>query len=218
VSDHAGRSNHQARECLTYSAYCKSVQQQFDLEIFRMSELPTAEQLEKLTLRAIAAFAARCARRNSAIIRGIIDDEVIDSVLRFSERVASLPELDRRDAVAAPLAAIPVIDAMIQLRKSFKLAALSVERTTSVTGNIFSALGTLHLADLARRSMARAAYAASEIGEAADVLEEPAATAARDVARRDYEILRQEFGEHSEIVLGEPIDLADKWWRERGAL
>jgi hypothetical protein len=70
--------------------------------------------------------------------------------------------------------------------------------------------------ELTRRHWHQAAAQAAKIPGRSDFLDEPASTAAIAAARRDCEILRARFGEHDQIVVGEPIDLSEEWWRDQG--
>jgi hypothetical protein len=181
-----------------------------------MTSLPRAEQIERLTLRAIAAYAARAARRGSVVLRGAFEDELIEEPLRMTEKLASVRDLDQSDAVASALVTARVAQAMGALTTpQAKLAALCLTRAAGVVRCVLAAAPPSS-PEWAPHYIARAAREAAKIPDtAARALGEPAATEAIDAARSDYEILLEEFGEHQDIVLGEPIDLSDEWWQKK---
>ncbi len=184
-----------------------------------MTTLPTANQLERLTLRAIAAYAARSARRGSAPLRGIVEDNIIEAPLRVTEGVASVRELDESVKVSIPLAASCVVKAMAALETpQMRVAALCLTRAARVSLAVLEAVRSEPpvLPGWARTQIGHASHAAAPIPDnAAFALGDPWATTVIHAARSDYEILLQEFGEHTDVVLGEPIDFSDEWWRER---
>jgi hypothetical protein len=185
-----------------------------------MMSLPTSDQLQILTLRAIAAYAARCGRRAAVVLRGAVDDEVIEAPLRFVERLASVRELDRADEVLALQASGSVVAVMAGLTGVGKLAALCLTRQSGVSVGVFEAARSSFEGPDARSQAARAARSASKVAvDMVDALEETE-TPPEDLINavcRDYQILLTEFGEHENVVLGEPIDLSERWWRRRGA-
>ena len=94
--------------------------------------LPTAQQLAKLPLRALAAYAAKCARRGTASLRGVLDDELIELPLRLAEEFATRRELDHSDGIAAPLAASRVAAFMGLLKSPHqRIAALCLSHGVS---------------------------------------------------------------------------------------
>jgi hypothetical protein len=173
--------------------------------------LPTAEQLEKLPLRAIVAYAARNARRLSSKLRGIVPDQVLDEVLQLMESVSTfnpIGEVDKRAVTrSAERITSAYVDAPEDLKslKTFRIVfALSHAATTA-------AFALIAAADPVRANPERkvAAEEAQQTVRPIDVLQKKAADAARSAARRDYDILVREYGEHEEVVVGEPIHCFD---------
>jgi len=172
-----------------------------------MTGLPTAEQLKKLPLRAIAAYTARAARRVLPELRGAVDDNIIEEALSLVENVASIEHLDLLDAASAALVASRTVGEAISLRGRQDIAVLS----------IFSAACTAHLLLMSAFEQHRAGRYAASAGREAErtardsvaALDEPMATAAAEAARTDYETLLKTFGEHETVVVGDPIDLSE---------
>jgi hypothetical protein len=179
-----------------------------------VTELPTSEDIQKLTPRAIVAYAVRCARRAAIQLRGSVEDEIIEAPLRIAERLASAVELDQTAGVATPRAAARVARAMGTLREpSTVLAALCLTRAADVAMHILRAIAQPS-SKRGRIQAVRAARAAAELSRwAASAADEPESTARVESARRDYEFLWKHFGREREVVLGEPIDLSSEWWR-----
>ena len=73
--------------------------------------LPTADQLEKLSLRAIVAYDSRNARRLSMVLRGIIADEVLDEALQRASAVSTSPLIEQLDEAEILYAAARVVEA-----------------------------------------------------------------------------------------------------------
>jgi hypothetical protein len=75
-------------------------------------ELPSEEDLKKLSRRAIVAYAARAARRAQPLFRSdnAADTETIERAIAIAEQFASQPDADRiaRDATAAASAAAQI--------------------------------------------------------------------------------------------------------------
>ena len=180
-----------------------------------MGGLPTAEQLAKLPLRAIAAYAARCARRRGLLLRGAIADEIIESPLKITEKLASVRELDYSDGVTVALAAKRLAAEMDDLPSHQARAALGLFRLMHVVGGIITVAQGRADPQHIHNQIVDAARAAAAIPDS-DVIDE-SAVAARIAAMHDYEILLRSFGEHDRLVLGEPIDLSDQWWQKEGA-
>ena len=173
-----------------------------------MTKLPTAEQLKRLPLRAVAAFAARAARRVARELRGAIDEELMERALSSIESVASSERLDRLDAASACLLGSRLAGAAAALKTpKQRLSALPV------LSGIRAAYAVLQSAAEPERAEYYAAYAAraaERAARAADVLDEPVALAATNAAGADYEMLLRTYGENSAVVLGEPVDLSDR--------
>ena len=75
-----------------------------------MSDLPTIEQLQKLPLCAIAAYAERAARRVRPILHGVIEDSLVEKILSIVGNVASAENFDRLDAESTLFVALRLMD------------------------------------------------------------------------------------------------------------
>lgn len=172
-----------------------------------MTNLPSAKQLERLPVRAVLAYAARAARRMSVELRGTVEDETFQEALSIAESVASAARLDQLGAAAGAFAAARVAGTLgaIATRQGY-LAALSI---MDVAGAASNAVLAAVVEKGARESATYVARAAEQAASRFDILEEPMAAAAIQAARRDYEILLRNFGEHEAVVIGDPIDLSE---------
>ena len=181
-----------------------------------MMNLPTTEEVEKLTLRAIAVYAARCARRATPLLRGLLDDEIIELPLRMAEKLGSERHLDISDTAAAPLAAAQIAAAMDSLNtRQAKLAALSLTRVADVVSMVLNAATNPTREEWTRGQRMRAARSAVKTPvHVVHALGKAAASIAIEAARSDYEVLLNEFKEHQNVVLGEPIELSEEWWKK----
>ena len=104
-----------------------------------MAGLPTPDELAKLTLRAVGAYALRSARRASELLDGIVERETIDAPLRIAEKLLSSHSPDLSDCAAAVFAAGAVAATMTRLEKpELKQAALCLISTAMATSHILS--------------------------------------------------------------------------------
>lgn len=182
-----------------------------------MAILPTADQLERLTLRALAVYAERAARRDSVALHRVIDESIVEAPLHILQKVASIRELDWADSVAAPLAASRVLKATAALEApEMKVAAVCLTSAARAAMNLLHAARSGTNVDKARYYRRRAAGAAARVADwAAHVLDGEAAARANDAAAHDYEVLMKTCGQHEDVVLGDPIDLSDERWAVR---
>jgi hypothetical protein len=153
-------------------------------------------------------------------LRGVLDDSIIDRVLDLAERVASLPELDKSDAVSAPLASVKVLEGMQALESPgtrIVQAMLCLIRAMRVAHDVLMAATVHQEEDELKALVARAVRTAALVAtNAAHAVDEQAAATVISAARKDYEVLLRKFSAHHD-VLGGPIDLSDEWWQdERG--
>ena len=172
-----------------------------------MGNLPTIEELQKLPLRAIAAYAARAARRVRPVLRGVVDDGLVEEVLSIVESVVSAEDLDQLDASSAMFAASRIIGASRSIQKSDS-QAYAVMCLFDAARTAYS---VLQCVDYPHRESHYAAYAASAAECAAGdyvALDEPAATLAAKAARADYEMFLKTQGQHETVTVGRPIDLS----------
>ncbi len=168
-------------------------------------DLPTATDLEKLPIRAVVAYTARTARRLSSELRGVIADHAIDGLLSRIDGVCAvylLTSLDEADIVSA---AADVIGAMSQSQAPQDKHVIA----SSLSRSAMAATMAIEVANdptRARRCMSYAAKQAEKAVRAVRVLSSEAAMAATDAACHDYAILLNAYGEHDEVIIGNPID------------
>jgi hypothetical protein len=173
--------------------------------------LPTAQELEKLPLRVVVAYASRTARRLSSELRGIVADEILDNVLQIVDLVSTASFIDDLDTSAIIRAAQHVAGAYAASSDESK----SLEKfriVFSITHTAITAMSACEAAadpSHAGFFMKRAAGAAERAVRALEVLDAGAAAAAVEAARRDYETFLAKYGEHEEVIVGEPIHCFD---------
>jgi hypothetical protein len=173
--------------------------------------LPTAAQLEKLPLRAVVAYAARNARRLSSELRGIVADEVLDRVLQLVESVSTIDPIANVDKVSVIRAAERITGAYADAPnslKSLKRFRIVFSLAHAATAAAFAILAAARSgnASFERTIVAQEAQYAVHPVEA---LSRKAARAAMAAARYDYDVLLRKYGEHEEIVVGEPVHCFD---------
>lgn len=176
------------------------------------SALPTAEQLEKLSLRAIVAYASRAARRISLELRRIVANKVLDDALTRLETVMTTDSIGQVDQAA-------MIDASARVVAAYQDAPAeqkSVKELSMLFSIVQAALAAMHVVQAAtnplnaRGQMQRAARAAERAVYPLAALRPDAAAIATDAARRDFETLLREYGEHDDVVIGDPIVCFEK--------
>jgi hypothetical protein len=166
--------------------------------------------LQRLPLRAIAAYAARAARRVEPRLRGAIDCDIIEHAVSLLENVASSEHLDRLDVASALLAASRAAGAAVAAPAMLEihLAANCITGAAMTAYHILES--TLEPPERVERHAAYAADAAEWMAACADdVLGELGAGAADAAAQKDYEILLKTFGEHDVVTIGDRIDLSE---------
>ncbi len=170
--------------------------------------LPTAEELERLPVRAVITYATRTARRISLGLRGIVADDIVDNALRLAEAVSTADIIAELEPASIILASERVVAAYAEAPNSLK----SKDNFLILFSLAHVAMAAMH-AILAAQYSGRARYqmgqVALEVKKTVDliyVLGEKAAAIAREAARHDYDTLFREYGEHDEVVIGEPID------------
>ena len=175
-----------------------------------MGDLPTIEQLQKLPLRALAAYAARAARRARPVLRGVIDDSLVEDILSIVESVVSAEDLGRFDSCSALDAGSRMLKASVSIQKSDTqtLAVLCLFRTARAAYAVLQYVHDVADPDLASCSAAYAANAAEGAARGHVAHDELAATLAAKAARADYEMFLKTQGQHDTVTLGRPIDLS----------
>lgn len=169
--------------------------------------LPTAEQLERLPLRAVVAYAGRNAQRLGSGLRGVVANEVLDYLFQEIESVYSTHRSSEADKES-------IVRAAEKLVAAYEDAPMGLKSLANL--RIVFCLG--HAATAAELALVAAAHpedASFERKHAADEaqrtvrpiegLSKKDADAMTEAARRDYETLVREYGEHEDVVIGEPI-------------
>jgi hypothetical protein len=173
--------------------------------------LPTAKELEKLPLRAVVAYAARTARRLSSELRDVVADDILEEALRLVDTVTVADPIIQVDPASVVRASENVTSAyeaapgdmksVVKLRMVFSLAHAALAAMYAV----LAAEDRSH----ARHNMKRAAEDAQRAIRPVNALTSNAASLAAQAARRDYDVLLQEYGEHEEVIIGEPVHCFD---------
>lgn len=172
-----------------------------------MTQLPSAIEIEKLPLRAIVGYAISCARRLTSELRGIAPAGVVDRALSLAEEVVFAQRPELVNAASILLAGADVAEAASTLETAKqRLAALAVIGATNAAYHAIE--GAADPRGL-RYNVGFAARAAEGAGRAALILEEQAAACAVRAARKHYECLLKQCGEHEPGRMGDPIQLAD---------
>src|SRR3989304_9539293 len=160
--------------------------------------LPTADELQKLPMRAVVAYAARNARRLSSALRGIVAEPILDDALRAVDtvwRTHSIAEIDRAAIVAASQRVAEAYAAAPAGMKSPERFLL----VFSLVNAALAAVDTIEAAahpGSARHQMERAAAEAQKAASRIAALDKRAATTAAEAARNDYELLLKSCGGH----------------------
>jgi hypothetical protein len=183
-----------------------------------MARLPTPDELAKLSLRAVVAYALRSARRAGELLDGMVEEETINAPLGIAANLLSSQSPDHSDCAAAVFAAGAIAATMTRLEKpELKQAALCLISTAMATSHILSiaaypsdSLRVKQLAALARQQAVRAAETATDA-----LATHTSSILAIDAARNDYEVLLNDIGEYDDITLGPPIDLLAAWWERK---
>lgn len=166
--------------------------------------LPKTSELEKLPLRAIVAYAERVARRLSIELRGTIADDILDDAFRLIHKVCLNEDVDANAVMCGAQ------------RVTSAYAATSGEATSNAQFRIvfsichaaMAAMNALLAAENPTRIIyyaKRTAIEAERTNRAIESLSIEAACTAKADAIRDYEALLGEYGEHEEVILGNPV-------------
>jgi hypothetical protein len=141
-------------------------------------------------------------------LQGAVADEILDDLLRPVEAVTTTSPVDEvRQA--------PIATAVHRLASAYAAAPAGVkspEKFLVVFSLTHAALAAMHAVEAAVRPEGgrHERKAAAEEAERAvrtihTALDNRAASAALEAARQDYEILLRVYGEHDEVVIGEPV-------------
>ena len=168
------------------------------------NSIPSSEDLRRLTLRALAAYAAKCARLSAEALRGEISDKVIEAPIDIAERFASVAEINRVDAVTICYAAAGVSNAMSTLAsEKYKAALCLVALERVVSGVHEAARSGLPPSKWVQTQYDRAIEGTMKIAQW--VLQYSKSN--HDTIRHQYEMLLREYGAHEQITLGTTVVL-----------
>ena len=171
------------------------------------TQLPTTEELERLTLRSVVAYAVRTARRITRGLHGIVADDLIADALKLAQDVSTsnfVGEIDLHAVISAAesvTAAYADAPADLQSLERFRI----VFSLAHVAQTAMYAVLAAENAGGARHQMKRAAEEAQRAIHLIEVLSGTARDEAQAAARRDYDVLLREYGEQKEVILGEPV-------------
>jgi len=169
--------------------------------------LPTEDDIAKLSLRGIVAYAARAARRASPCLSSLEKADVVRRALANAESVVTAVELDPNQAHNVATAAAAAVGAMGESPPRYNVfAALSIFDCAMSAVNVLMAS---HIKDVrslqfkkftkyAAHHAHRAVQRSCCIGDSANAIE---------AARRDYHGLVRVYGVHLDITFGESIDI-----------
>jgi hypothetical protein len=170
--------------------------------------LPTTRDLEKLPLRAVVAYAARTARRLSSGLRGIVADDILDNALGLIERVYTTSQIDQVDWASLYRGVERVAGAYAEApadTKSPDKFSIVFCLGHAAGAAVDAILATEYRNDSARWMKEAAAEAVRTVA-CIRSLECEAAEIAKEAARQDYDTLIKEYGQHEEVILGEPVN------------
>lgn len=179
-----------------------------------MSGLPTPDQLRRLPLRAVVAYAVRAARRVGPLLKVRSLDESIEQALRFAEKVAQADSIEIDEVPRTLLAMAEITGSAISEEPSRerRLAAQCIRSAAWAAHMVVQyseAEKSQNTSPNPRvtRYAQHAVNAAARAGREVIALGEPDCTRAIQAIIRDYEILVEMAPEEAEIRLGNAIDL-----------
>lgn len=165
--------------------------------------LPTKTELEKLPLRAIAAYSARSACRLSGRLRGLVPDETINVALNCIQAVWQSGKPSDMDVGSLMKAVADLYGAARNVPDlSAHIVVVCISQSAQVAKELITADRDPTCVD---HYLHRAAKKAEEAVSVIDDLDtEPTAT--RTAAIGDYEILLNTYGLHDEASIGDLVD------------
>jgi len=173
------------------------------------SQLPNAEELAKLPLRAVVAYAARAVRRLSSELRGIVADEILDHAFETVNAVSttqlSLAQLDSASVVSAAArvaGAYADTPAHMKTLRRFRAVFSVTDAALAAMNAIEATASPINV----RSQMKNAANAALRAVRVVEMLDQEVARVMRLAAKQDYNLLLRKYGEHDEVIEGDPID------------
>ena len=167
-----------------------------------MVTLPTVNDLEKLPLRALVAYASRAARRLCSVFRGDPTEATVKNALSLAEAVVSAEPIADVDIECLIGSAAEVVAVLGTVREDIEKyqAAFGFNAARTAWEVVIIASGSCSTVRLA-------AKAADAAARAAELLDEPQVTCAIEDTHRDYVALLKRFGEQTNIVIGEAFKL-----------
>jgi hypothetical protein len=170
--------------------------------------LPTSEDLKKITMRGVLAYAARIVRNLTVALRSVIDDATLDDVLvrvdtiwatRVVDNDARVSLIRAAQRVAAAYAAAPEVEKSLDnFRIVFSLTHLALSAS--------HVAAAIDAPDRAHKEIIPAVREAERAVRGIRVLEKSRAIAAAEAAWRDYEIILREYGRHEDATIGSPVE------------
>ena len=170
-----------------------------------VAELPAADQLQRLPLRAIVAYAYRSASRVAVALHQDIPSDIVSNALGFAERFVAERDIRLVDAADALLAAACVAKAS-EISGSPLIARASLSVTSATESASLAILAAFSDPKNSRGYQAQAAIKAARSARLVDALEEPAAAVALLACLRDFRCFVDVFGEYDTFMFGEPFD------------
>lgn len=174
-----------------------------------MVSLPRADELARVPLRAMVAYAVRAARRVFPVLAESGVEENTENGLMFAELVVSNAQIHEIDLVRPLRTFAKLAEAKCIRSPEDAIAAQCVRSAIWAAYNSVEYMKATNRQEHSRAVTfaERTAVAAARAGRQVVALEEPIRSNAISATIRDYENLRDLFGESDEVRLGEPIDL-----------
>jgi hypothetical protein len=159
-------------------------------------------------MRAVVAYAGRTANRLSSALCGVVADDILDDVLRLVDTVSRISLIGEMKQASVAVAVQHLTEAYAAAPANMK-SPEKFRVVFSLTHAALAAISAIEASvnsERARYEMKAAVEEAQRAVGAIESLEKEAAIAAAESARRDYEVLLRVYGEHDEVIIGEPID------------
>ena len=181
-----------------------------------MLTAPTVDDLGKLPLCALIAYALRAARRLSPLLRGDPTGPIIGEALDLAEAVVSAESIADVDINGLLDATLRIIDALKAVNDNYDrhTAVFSAFNALRVAWEVVIAASRRILPSVASRL---AVNAAGAVARSAELLDDPESARAIEAAHRDFAVLLARFGEQTQVIIGEAFELRALPWEESNA-